>query len=198
MRSATGELVAAPYDVLLADPPWRYDFSKSDSRKIENVYDTMSLAQMEAMRGFIDSLHNGCAILFMWTTAPKLADGMSLMASWGFTYKTFDVWVKVKRDKHRYQLALAPELEGEETELYGMGYYTRVRHEPVLIGTCGGFSPPEPARRPVSAFYAEVSQHSEKPLIEHQRIEFMYPDAKRIELFARRERAGWDVWGNEV
>lgn len=186
------------YEVILADPPWRYDFSKSDSRKVENQYDTMSLAQMEALRSFIDALHNDAAILFMWATAPKLVDAIVLMKAWGFDYKTFDVWVKVPRDRERDQLVFAEEMRADESDYYGMGYYTRVRHEPILIGTCGKFSPPEPARRPVSAFYAEVSEHSKKPAIAHERIEFMYPSARRIELFAREQREGWDVWGNEV
>lgn len=29
-------------------------------------------------------------------------------------------------------------------------------------------------------------------------IELMYPNTKKIELFARRSREGWDVWGNET
>lgn len=192
------EIMRTDYDVILADPPWRYDFSKSDSRKIENQYDTMSLAQLEAHRDFVCSLHDGNAIMFMWATAPKLADAMRLLGAWGFTYKTFDVWVKVPRDRERDQLVLAEEMRAEEGEHYGMGYYTRVRHEPILIATVGKFSPPEPARRPVSAFYAEVGRHSEKPLIEYERIEAMYPDARRVELFARARREGWDAWGNEV
>lgn len=187
-----------PYDVILADPPWRYDFSKSDSRKIENQYPSMSMEELLAMWSFVSWLNDGPSILFMWATAPKLPDALRLMQCWGFTYKTFDVWVKVPRDKHRDQLLLAEDMGPEEREYYGMGYYTRIRHEPILIGTRAGFSPPVPHRRPVSAFYAEVGRHSEKPVLAYERIEDMYPDAKRVELFARARREGWDAWGNEV
>lgn len=188
------------YDVILADPPWQYTFSPSASRAIENQYATMSLNDLAEMRGFVDGLHNydAPAIMFMWTTAPKLEDAMYLLRAWGFKYKTFDNWIKVPRNPTRDQLALMQEWEKEEGDYYGMGYYNRVRHEPILIGTCGGFSPPPPERRPVSSFYAEPRRHSQKPEEERGRIEFMYPDAKRIELFARDKRAGWDVWGNEV
>ena len=34
------------YNVIYADPPWRYDFSPTDSRKIENQYPTMPLEAM--------------------------------------------------------------------------------------------------------------------------------------------------------
>lgn len=191
-------VLAGDYDVILCDPPWQYDFSVSDSRAIESKYPTMALDDLVEMREFVDALHGERAIMFMWATAPKLEDAMYLMRAWGFKYKTFDVWIKVRRDRQRDQLVLAEEMRPDEAEFYGMGYYTRIRHEPILIGTCGGFSPPEPARRPLSAFYAEARRHSQKPEIEHERIEFMYPDKKRIELFARERRAGWDVWGNEV
>ena len=34
------------YDVIYADPAWRYSFSKSNSRKIENQYPTMTIKEM--------------------------------------------------------------------------------------------------------------------------------------------------------
>jgi N6-adenosine-specific RNA methylase IME4 len=191
-------LLNPPYDLILADPPWQYDFSRSDSRKIENQYPSMSIEELQSMRPFIDALHNGRAVLFMWATAPKLPQAIDLLGAWGFDYKTFDVWVKVPRDRHADQLALAPDLEPALREGAGMGYYTRVRHEPLLIATAGDFPCPEPARRPVSAFYAERRAHSEKPQLSYERIEAMYPQAKRLELFARARRPGWDAWGNEA
>jgi N6-adenosine-specific RNA methylase IME4 len=188
------------YQVILADPPWQYDFSKSASRQIENQYPTMTAAELISMRPFIDTLHFAApgAILFMWATAPKLAQAIDLVAHWGFDYKTFDVWIKVPRDRHADQLALAPDLEPTALDGTGMGYYTRVRHEPILIATTGEIAPPPPAQRPVSAFYAERRGHSQKPDLSYQRIERMYPTARRIELFARERRVGWDRWGNEA
>lgn len=186
------------FDLILADPPWRYDFGSTNRGAIENHYPTMPMEDLCAMRPFIDSLHNGNAILFMWTTAPKLPEGVDLIRAWGFKYKTCDVWVKVSRDKHRDQLALSPEMEPDEKKLVALGYYTRIRHEMMLIGTAGKFSPPPQHLRPVSAFYAERGRHSEKPQLGYERIEFMYPDAKRVELFARKPRDGWAHWGNEL
>jgi N6-adenosine-specific RNA methylase IME4 len=41
-------------------------------------------------------------------------------------------------------------------------------------------------------------EHSEKPVIFYEIIEEMYDHGPRLELFARRTRAGWDAWGNEA
>ena len=41
-------------------------------------------------------------------------------------------------------------------------------------------------------------KHSQKPECAYEMIESMFPDAKKLELFARNERKGWDCWGNEV
>jgi N6-adenosine-specific RNA methylase IME4 len=41
-------------------------------------------------------------------------------------------------------------------------------------------------------------EHSRKPDEIHRRIERLYPDAAKLEMFARRPMDGWDVWGNEV
>ena len=44
----------------------------------------------------------------------------------------------------------------------------------------------------------QSTKHSKKPLCAYEMIESMFPDARKIELFARNERDGWDCWGNEV
>lgn len=44
---------------------------------------------------------------------------------------------------------------------------------------------------------APVREHSRKPDEQYQKIERLYPNAKKLELFARRRREGWDAFGNE-
>ena len=41
-------------------------------------------------------------------------------------------------------------------------------------------------------------EHSRKPDEAYELIEGMYPDAVRLELFARTQRDGWTAMGNEV
>jgi N6-adenosine-specific RNA methylase IME4 len=161
------------YPVLYADPPWRYQFSETRSRQIENHYPTMpheEIAKMEFPAA-------DDAVLFMWATNPKLAEAFVVLAGWGFEYVTNMVWVK----NH-----------------IGMGYFARSRHELLLIARRGSLPVPEPANRPDSVIEAPRLEHSAKPPIVYDLIERMYPGFAKLELFARSEREGWDVWGNEV
>ena len=41
-------------------------------------------------------------------------------------------------------------------------------------------------------------RHSEKPPTLQDRIDLIWPEQSKLEMFARRDRSGWDVWGNEV
>lgn len=161
------------FEVILADPAWEYDFSVSDSRKIENHYPPSSLEDMKCL---IPPATKD-AVLFMWATSPKLREALELMEAWGFEYKTHMVWVKDK---------------------IGMGYYARQKHELLLIGTNGkGLELPDTGDRPESVFYAPRGGHSEKPEVVYEIIETMYPAYRKLEMFARKARAGWEVWGDE-
>ena len=72
------------FDVIYADPPWRYEFSKSDSRAVENQYPTMTTDEI----GALQVPANKNAVLYLWATAPKLRDALIVMKRWGFEYKT--------------------------------------------------------------------------------------------------------------
>lgn len=161
------------YQVIYADPPWRYSFSKSNSRKIENHYPTMSLGEICAL----DVPSDDNCVLYLWTTAPKLIEGLKVMESWGFEYKSQAVW-----DKKRI----------------GMGYWFRGQHEILLVGTKGRVSPPTPNERVGSVLGYERGKHSKKPNQVRDLIKSWYPSANRLEMFCRSPASGWDVWGNEV
>ncbi len=161
------------YDVIYADPPWRYDYSKSKSRQIENQYQTLELADIQALS--VPAAEN--SVLYCWATAPKLREALSVVQAWGFEYKTCMAWDK---------------------ELLGMGYWFRGQHELLLVGTRGHFSPPPQALRVSSVLRHRREGHSKKPDIVAEWIEAWFPDSSKLELFARTPRPGWDVWGNEV
>ena len=161
------------YDILLADPPWRYSFSKSKSRKIENQYPTMSLQEIKELK--VPAKDN--CLLYLWATAPKLKEALEVMEAWGFTYKTHAIWDKQK---------------------IGMGYWFRGQHELLLVGVKGKFSPPEPCQRISSVYRVERGKHSAKPVWFHSWIDRWYPDMSKLEMFARERVPGWDAWGDEV
>jgi len=78
--------------VILADPAWEYDFSRSDSRQIDNQYLPTSLEYMKRLKL---PAADDC-VLFMWATSPKVPEALELMEAWGFEYKTCMVWEKDK------------------------------------------------------------------------------------------------------
>jgi len=68
---------AGSYDLIYADPPWRYDFAQSDSRKIENQYPTMEVEEMCDLEipAALD------CVLFLWATSPKLPASMRVLSA---------------------------------------------------------------------------------------------------------------------
>lgn len=161
------------YQVIYADPPWRYSFSKSDSRKIENQYPTMDVEDICKMQ--IPSDDN--AVLYLWGTAPKLVEALQVMKAWGFTYKSHAIWNKEK---------------------IGMGYWFRGQHELLLVGVKGKFSPPKSEQRIGSVITEKRGIHSKKPDRIRDYIKKWYSDKNCLEIFARNRTKGWDVFGNEV
>lgn len=166
-----------PYDVIYADPAWRYrKGTVQPADQIERKYPTMSLADIKRLPVIEIAADN--AALFMWTTAPLLSDAMEVIYSWGFEYKTEIVWDKLRM---------------------GMGWYARIQHECLLICTRGKMGVPPVNTRCRSVIRSpHPGIHSRKPDLFRTMIVNMYPDARRIELFARQRKPGWDAWGNEV
>lgn len=171
----TADLPDDKFSVIYADPPWRYEHSKTTSRDIENQYPTMSLDEICDMPVADIAAEN--SVLFLWTTSPKLAESLRVISSWGFEYRTCAVW-----DKERM----------------GMGYYFRQQHELLLVATKGSPGTPDPSARVPSVFRMKRGKHSEKPVNVAAAIESMYPDAKRIELFCRNPLPSWSAWGNQA
>lgn len=163
------------WPVIYADPPWRYDFVQSGSRQIENQYPTMALDEICALP--VGEKATDQAVLFLWTTAPKLEQAFDVVRAWGFLYRTNVVWDKVR---------------------LGMGYYSRVRHEHLLIATRPDMPAPDTNHLPDSIVQSPRGEHSAKPDLFYELIEGLYPDMPYLELFARRRRPGWTAWGNEA
>lgn len=166
---------AERYSVLYADPPWKYDEgTATPNREIENQYPPMELTAICALP--VAQLAAANAVLFMWTTAPKLEEAFQVLRAWGFNYRTGIVWDK---------------------ELMGPGYWARIQHEHLLIATRGDFPTPAPANRSPSVIRQKRGEHSVKPPLFADLIVKAYPELPRIELFCRSPREGWAVWGNQ-
>lgn len=161
------------FDFICADPPWKYQHSKTTSRDIENQYPTMELEDICSLE--IPAAED--CTLFLWATSPKLIEATQVLSAWGFEYRASAVWDKL---------------------VIGMGYYFRVQHEFLLIGTKGKPGTPKESTRISSVIKSKRSKHSKKPECVYGIIENMYPDSRKLEMFARTQRPGWFIWGNEI
>jgi N6-adenosine-specific RNA methylase IME4 len=161
------------YGVILADPPWQYDFAEADRRMIDKEYTTRTVEDICRLRVPADTN----SVIYLWATAPKLREAMEVLDAWGFEYKTCAVWDKEK---------------------IGMGYWFRGQHELLLVGTRGDVSPPPAKQRVSSVIRSPRTSHSSKPVEVYELIERAFPTKSKVELFARVERPGWKSWGNEV
>lgn len=169
------------YDVIYADPPWRYNDRKCNGA-CEHHYDTMTLEEIKKLP--IKELCEKDCVLFLWTTYPMLKEALEVMEAWGFKYKSIAFqWIKLNRSGNG--------------KFFGLGRWTRGNTEPCLLAVKG-----KPSRKSNSASQLieyPLGKHSAKPPITRDKIkELMGEECKCLELFARNNIEGWDCWGNEV
>jgi N6-adenosine-specific RNA methylase IME4 len=163
------------YDVIYADPPWKYEYGGSLRGKADIHYNTMDLKDILLLP--IQEHIASDALLLLWTTNTFLEDSLKVMRYWGFNYKTCFVWIK---------------------DRIGTGFWLRNQHELLLLGVKGDFPHPADEDRPSSVIQASYTEHSAKPDLFYPLIEKMYPKRRYLELFAREKREGWTSWGFEA
>lgn len=160
---------AGTFATVVADPPWRYD-NWATRGAAEDHYPTMAMEDLAALHvPAADDAH-----LYLWVTNGFLREGFDLIDAWGFTYKTVLSWCK-------------PSI--------GMGNYFRNNTEHVLFALKGKL-PTE--RKDVGTWFeAPKTKHSAKPEAFYDLVESCSP-GPYLEMFARRQRMGWSVWGDEA
>jgi len=131
-------------------------------------------------------------MLALWVPSSMLELGIATMHSWGFTLKQTFIWVKLKKD-------FALEEDWNQGTRVGMGRLFRQSHEIALIGTSGKSVYKTLNNRSQRSVAFDLNAgHSTKPGTLQERLEFMFPKADKLELFARRSRPGWTVIGDAV
>lgn len=184
--------MSARYRTIVADPPWPYPegFAKNHGGRVADgtqeqariaalPYDAMTLRDIASMR--VSDLALPDAWLWLWTTNRYLRDAFDIADAWGFRYRQTVVWHK--SDGHpRFPATVAPN-----------------RAEYVLVCSIG-----KPERVTALAsnvlsipFNPATMEHSQKPEAVIDAIEQVCP-GPYLELFARRNRFGWDTWGDEA
>ena len=132
----------------------------------------MKLQDIKDMK--VNKMCEDNAHLYLWCPNGLLQEGLDVMKSWGFNFKTVITWVK-----HRSIF----------------GYYFKGQSEQLLFGVKGKLPPQD--RCQVTIINGRIREHSRKPDEQYEIIEKVSPNP-RLELFARNKRKGWDVQGDEV
>jgi len=179
------------YKTIVADPPWQYgkwgkaSESEVARKKFPNGqymqefskgYDHMTIEQIKALP--VASIADDDCDLYLWTTQKYLPHAFDVLKAWGFKYCQTLTWCKAPRGT-------------------GQGGLYCPASEFLLLGRKGKM--PTGKTRQDSTWWQvkRTDKHSKKPEFFQDLIEGM-SNGPRVELFARRQRQGWDVWGNEV
>lgn len=173
--------VSEEINIFYLDPPWQYA-DGSHLLGTDKQYETMSFEELSALP--IAGLAAQDAVMVMWTTFYMLDAALSLMAAYGFEYKTvFTVWVKVDRAGNPY---------------FSMGDYTMPCAEFALMGIRGTLQIKQRKDIINSVIRARPNGHSRKPPAVRDQIVRLFGDLPRMELFGRGRVPGWIVWGNQT
>lgn len=179
-----GASIAGQFGTILADPPWQFQNrtgKMAPEHKRLARYPTLTLDDIKAIP--VANVAAPSSHLYLWVPNALLAEGLAVLQSWGFTYKSNLVWHKVRKDG------------GPDGR--GVGFYFRNVTELVLFGVRGSLRTLPPGRRQVNFLATQKREHSRKPDELYSIVEQCSP-GPYLELFARHRRAGWEHWGNEV
>ena len=171
------------YEIIYADPPWSISATAQipSGRPNERPYVAMRMVDIFSLP--VRKIAEKDSCLFLWATSPLFPEALFCMNQWGFEYKCVAfTWVKRNKKSSGW--------------FWGMGWWTRSNPEFCILGTKG--NPKRLSASVHSVIDSPVSRHSEKPECCKDRILELCGNKKRIELFARNESNGWDVWGDEV
>lgn len=173
------------YDIIYTDPPWAQQ--KGNIRKVRQNqgrdldYKTLTLEEIKKIHYRASMLCNIRHNIFMWTIDKYLHDAEKMMNELSYTLHARFIWDKENgvapaftvRFSHEYLLWFYRKGDMLMPDISMRGKYTTVIREPSTV-------------------------HSKKPDAAYRMIEAMFPDSKKLELFARNYRDGWDCWGDEV
>ena len=181
MISAADDLLGktgkTKFGTVLADPPWQFQNrtgKMAPEHKRLSRYSTMSLSEIKSLP--VSSVVRETAHLYLWVPNALLNEGLEVMQSWGFTYKTNLIWYKVRKDG-------GPDRRG-------VGFYFRNVTEMILFGIRGkGARTLQPGRCQENLISSRKREHSRKPDEQYDLIEACSP-GPFLEMFARGPRPG--------
>ena len=173
------------YKTIYADPPWQFQNRTgkvAPEHKRLSRYETMTLNEIKSLP--VSGIADEKCHLYLWVPNALLPEGLEVMRAWGFEYKTNIIWEKIRGDG--------------QPDGRGVGFYFRNVTEILLFGVKGKSNRTlAPGRSQVNLIRTKKREHSRKPDEMVSIIESCSP-GPYLELFARGEREGWDMWGDQA
>lgn len=173
------------YDLLLADPPWQQ--TRGEKRKVRPNssgkpldYETQPLDVIQNHLFTAKSITTENSVLFLWAIDKYLPEAEQIAHMLGYKLHARLIWDKVTGIPAAFTVRY-----GHEYLLY----LYRGKLLPIAKNERGKIH---------TVFTERVKRHSQKPELAYEIIERLYPNARKLELYARNTREGWDCWGNEV
>jgi N6-adenosine-specific RNA methylase IME4 len=173
------------YSLIMADPPWE---TKKGGKKAVRPhssggnldYPTMTLDHIKDHLQIVTDHTENDSVLFLWTIEKYLIQAQQIAEEIGWKLHARMIWNKVTGIPASFDI--------------------RFGHEYLLYMYKGKLIQVETNERGKihSVFTEQVKRHSQKPEIAYQIIERLYPKLNKLEMYARRERNGWDSFGNEI
>ena len=173
------------YHTIVADPPWDYS-RKNDptygtgvtiehgNKSTPIPYPTLTLDEIAALP--VRDLAERDAHLYLWTTQRYLERSFGVVRGWGFKPRSVLVWCKPPRG------------------FIPAGTYMNTTEFVIFAGR-GTLTPLDRCTR--QWWEWPRGRHSAKPEAFLDIVEQVSP-GPYLELFARRNRFGWDTWGDEA
>lgn len=173
------------FSTILADPPWQFQNrtgKMAPEHKRLSRYPTLALQEIKDIP--VESVLEDTAHLYLWVPNALLNEGLQVLESWGFTYKTNMIWYKVRKDG-------GPDRRG-------VGFYFRNVTEVILFGVRGKNPRTlKQGRTQPNIIISQKREHSRKPDEQYEIIESC-SWGPYLEMFARGNREGWYCWGNQA
>ena len=162
------------YKTIAADPPWPEKKSVLWGRqRAADVYPLMTVEEICKLP--VGQLGDENSHLWLWTTARFIDTAIrEVVPAYGFEYKGIVTCCKMQ---------------------LGVGRYLRTNTEFLVFAARNNMITLH--KGIPTWFTAPRGKHSVKPEESYRIIELASPPP-RIELFARKPRSGWDVWGLDV
>lgn len=162
------QLVGSLFGCIVIDPPWaEYGVDWAGRGHVE--YARMSVDTLAELP--IEKLADKDSHLWLWATDSMYLNARRLIEDWGFSYSSSIIWDKVH---------------------FGLGSHIRLQHEFLLFARRGA----QPFKRHDVGSVVRIprSKHSQKPDEFYELIESC-SEGPYLDVFARRDRAGWTTWG---